>query len=288
MATKDSVGIRSASVTHDSMVAANVAQRERLAGQRDDDWAALAQNFQADPRRKLDSLLTKIASYVEADDVLVDVGGGTGRLSLPMALRCKEVVIVDPSEGMRGVFEKTAKEAGISNACYVASNWVGAEGIEGDVALVAHVTYFVREIAPFLAKLNSAIRRRVIVCVRSVPPPNQIGPFFSLAHGEDIAPLPGHNELVGVLEELGVTAELIDVGPATVSATALIRKTRVEAVKGEVEAAERMGWLGTVPPEQLAKLIDEHFDELLVETEEGFLRRGVIDARDLLITWEAR
>jgi hypothetical protein len=124
--------------------------------------------------------------------------------------------------------------------------------------------------------------------VRSVPPPIQIAPFFRLAHGEELSLLPGHKELLPVLEELGIAAELIDVGPATVSATGLIRKTRVDAVKGEIEAAERMGWLGSVPPEQLAKLIEQYFDELLVETAQGFVRRGVIDARDLLIIWETR
>ena len=280
--------IISAAAQHDAMVAAYDAQRERLAGQRDDDWAALAQAFQADPRRKLDTLLTKIASYIKPDDVLIDVGGGAGRLSLPLALRCKEVVIVDPSEGMRTVFDSTAKDVGITNARFVAADWLEADGIEGDVALVAHVTYFVREIAPFVRKLNSAIGRRVMICVRSVPPPNQIAPIFALAHGEELARLPGHEELMDVLKEMSITAELIDVGPATVSATALIRKTRVEAVKGEIEAAERMGWLGSVTPERLGELIEQHFDELLVETEQGFLRRGVVDARDLLITWETR
>jgi len=279
---------KTASSAHDAMVAAYDAQRARVAGPVGDAWAALAQVFQADPRRALDSLLTKIASLVREDDTLIDVGGGAGRLSLPLALRCRDVVIVDPSEGMRSVFEKTAKDAGISNARFVTADWLEADGIEGDVALVAHVTYFVREIAPFVSKLNSAIGRRVMICVRSVPPPNQIGPFFALAHGEELARLPGHEELMDVLKEIGVTAELIDVGPATVSATALVRKTRVEAVKGEIEAAERMGWLGKVAPERLGELIEQHFDELLVETDQGFLRRGVVDARDLLITWETR
>jgi hypothetical protein len=276
------------SATHDAMVAANAAQQKRYVGPRDDDWAALAQSFQADPHRKLDSLLTKIASYVKEDDVLLDVGGGAGRLSLPMALRCKEAIIVDPSAGMGDVFEKTRTDAGIQNARYVTADWLDADAIEGDVALVAHVTYFVRAIEPFVKKLNAATQKRVIVCVRSVPPPNQIAPFFELAHGEKHAPVPGHEELLAVLRELSIDAELIDVGPATVSATTTIQSNRGDAIKAEVEAAKRMGWLGNVPPARLGELIDQHFDELLVETEKGFVRRNIVDARDLLITWEKR
>jgi 2-polyprenyl-3-methyl-5-hydroxy-6-metoxy-1,4-benzoquinol methylase len=278
----------SATATHDRMVAENVAQRERLAGPRDDDWAALAQAFHADPRRKRDSLLEQIASYVQPEDVVLDVGGGAGRLSLPLALRSKEVIIVDPSDGMRGVFDKTANDAGISNARYVTADWLEAEGIEGDVALVAHVTYFVSTIEPFITKLNQSTRRRVVVVVRSVPPPNQIAPFFALAHRDQLAPVPGHEELLAVLEELGIAAELIDVGPATVSATAQIQSTRPDTIKSELEAAQRMGWLGKVVPETLAELIEEHFDDLFVETEKGFVRKNIVDARDLLITWETR
>ncbi len=273
------------------MVAAYDEQRARYAApDRSDAWGTLAQRFQAEPRRALDSLLTKIASYLKPDDVLIDVGGGAGRLSLPMALRCKEVLVVDPSPGMGKVFDKVLKDSEIGNARFVRAAWTEADGVEGDVALVAHVTYFVGKIVPFIQKLQTAIRRRVIVCVRSVPPPNQVGPFFLLAHGEELAPVPGHNELLAVLDELGIAAELVDVGPAAMSATVAVGKTREDAVRLEVESAQKAGWLGAVNPTRLGELIDQHFDELLVETDSGFLRRSIVDgrARDLLITWSTR
>jgi hypothetical protein len=270
------------------MVAANVAQRERLSGPEEDAWAGRASNFQADPKRPLDTLLTKIASYVQADDTLLDVGGGAGRLSLPLASRCREIVVVDPSAAMRSGFETIIKSSGISNARFIEADWLDAPGVDGDIALIAHVTYFVPKIVPFIQKLNSAARRRVIVCVRSTPPPNQIAAFFALAHGEDYAPVPGHQELLSALNELGIVAELIDAGPAIASATATIGKTREDAIAGEIESAKKAGWLGSVAPKRLGELIDQHFDELLVETDKGFLRRCVVDARDLLITWETR
>ena len=279
----------SASARHDALVAAYDAQRARYAApDRSDAWGALAQRFQADPRRPLDSLLTKIASYIKPDDVLIDVGGGAGRLSLPMALRCKEVFVIDPSPGMGKVFDSVLKDSGIGNARFVQASWNNAVGIEGDVALVAHVTYFVREIVPFIEKLQPAVRRRVLVGMRSVPPPNQIAGFFRLAHGEELAPGPGHEVLMAVLQEMGVAAELVDVGPATALATSSTDKTRADAVRAEVEAAKNQGWLGKVTPERLAELIEQHFDELLAETEDGFVRRSFLGGRDLLITWETR
>jgi 2-polyprenyl-3-methyl-5-hydroxy-6-metoxy-1,4-benzoquinol methylase len=279
---------RSAALRHDALVAAYDAQRERVAGPQGDVWAALAPAFQADPKRPLDSLLTKIATFIRPDDVLIDVGGGAGRLSLPLAPRCKAVVVVDPSAGMHDGFDSILNSSRITNARFVEADWLDANACSGDVALVAHVTYFVPKIVPFIEKLNSEISRRAIVSVRSVPPPNQVAPFFELVHDEPYAPVPGHRELLAVLEELGIAAELIDVGPATASATAAVGKTHEDAVRNEVETAKKQGWLGGVPPERLADQIDQHFDELMVETDVGYLRRSVIDARDLLITWQTR
>src|SRR6476620_11370049 len=82
-------------------VDAVVAQRTRLRGPQPpgDLFAGLPPDhplLTADPRRTPEGNLEVIASYVEPDDVIVDVGGGAGRFSLPLALRCHEVVNVDP------------------------------------------------------------------------------------------------------------------------------------------------------------------------------------------------
>jgi hypothetical protein len=270
------------------MVAAWAAQERRVAGAKDDHWANCAQVFKADPRRELEPVLAKVASYVEPDDVLLDVGGGAGRMGLPLALRCREVINVDPSAGMAEVFHAVAKEAGITSVRFVASDWLDAQNIEGDVALVAHVTYFVPEIAPFIEKLNAATRRRVIVSARTIPPPNQIAPFFKLAHDEDLARVPGPDELRAVLDEMNISPEYIDVGPAMLPATAPAGKTREDAIRIEVESGLRGGWIKESTRGHFAGLIDQRFDDLLVETPEGFRRRNAIDARDVLIMWETR
>ena len=89
------------------------------------------------------------------------MGGGAGRVALPLALRCREVITVDASPGMGAEFTAAASEAGISNARFVHTNWLEAESFQGDVALTANVTYFVREIVPFIEKLARAARRPV-------------------------------------------------------------------------------------------------------------------------------
>jgi hypothetical protein len=261
------------------MIAARNAQDARTS-ETDDFWTPIASRFRADPKRELDPFLQKLASYLRPDDVLVDVGGGAGRNSLPMASRCREVVNVEPSPGMVKEFEESAREAGITNARAVAAGWLEAEGVEGDVLLVAHVTYFVPEIAPFIEKLNSGARRRVIVDVLTVPPPNQWAQAFRLLYGEELAPVPGPTELTAVLDEMGIPNEVIDIGPSGARRPPVAN--REEAIQNEVA----LGWVARDDKDRARELFEKHFEELFSETPQGFARRAADGVHELIITWE--
>ena len=80
----------SAAGRYAARVDAVLAQRTRLRGPQPpgDLFAGLPSGhplLTADPRRSLDPNLEIIASYIQPDDVIVDVGGGAGRISLPLA-----------------------------------------------------------------------------------------------------------------------------------------------------------------------------------------------------------
>jgi hypothetical protein len=262
------------------MVAARDAQDARIRGTDEDFWTPIASRFRADPKRELDPFLENLASYLRPEDVLVDVGGGAGRNSLPMASRCREVVNVEPSAGMVKEFEESARDAGITNARAIPAGWLEAKGVDGDVLLVGHVTYFVPEIAPFVEKLNTAARRRVIVDVLTVPPPNQWAAAFRLIYGEELLPLPGPDETRAVLDEMGIPYEVIDIGAS--SARRPQAPSREEAIKAELS----VGYVAPADRERARTLLEEHFDEIFVETPQGFARRGADGVRELIITWE--
>jgi hypothetical protein len=272
---------------HDRMAAAYHAQRERFSPPADM-WAGCAGNFKPDLNGTLNPFVEKVASYLRPDDVLIDVGGGAGRLSLPLASRCREIVCVDPSQGMGEVFNAVITETGIRNARFVLGGWPETAGIEGDVALVAHVTYFVTAIGPFIRRLNEAAGRRVLVGTRSIAPPNQIAPFFELVRGEALAPVPGPQELLAVLREMSIEAEVIDNGVAPPPATAPTGSTPEDAVRIEVGGGTRLGWIKDGEADRASALFLEHFDDLFIETDQGVRRRSGLDARELIITWEAR
>ena len=53
--------------------------------------------LKADPRRPVDANLNTLADLIEPSDAIIDVGGGAGRMSLPLAMRCSFPISSRPS-----------------------------------------------------------------------------------------------------------------------------------------------------------------------------------------------
>ena len=278
-----------AAETYAARIDAVRAQRARLHGAPppDDPWGGpIARRFRADPHRPLDANLAVLASYTRPEDVLLDVGGGAGRVALPLALRCHEVITVDASPGMGAEFAAAAAAAGIANARFIHANWLEAEGVQGDVALTSNVTYFVRDIVRFIEKLVTAARRRVMITVWSVANPNQSAPLFPLVYGEEQVAAPGHRELLPVLWELGLLPE-VHVLPGVPPVPGGPMGARLpQTPEDAVQLALQGQWLGPHDHTRARGLIEERFTELFAPSPEGFRLLWRQEAREVLITWE--
>src|SRR5215471_11348436 len=264
------------------------AQRARLHGAPPDDpWGGqVARRFRYDPHRSLDANLAVLASYMRPEDVLIDVGGGAGRVALPLALNCREVITVDASSGMGTEFTAAAAEAGIPNARFIHANWLEAEGVQGDVALTANVTYFVRDIERFIAKLVAAARRRVMITVWSVGNPNQSAPLFNLVYGEEPVAVPGYRELVPVLWELDILPDVRVLPGVPAVPGGPLGARMPQTPEDAVQLALQGQWLGPQDHTRARRLIEERFAELFAPSPEGFRPRWRQEAREVLITWE--
>lgn len=268
-----------------AMVDAVDAQKPLAQGPpaKDDLWSGdAARVFRFDPHRELDANLEVIASYVRPEDVLVDVGGGAGRVGLPLALRCQRLINVDASPGMGQEFLACGQEAGIANAELVPSRWEEALGVTGDLVFSSDVIYFVRDIIPFIEKLDAAARRMVIIALWSTSPPNRSAPLYRLVYGEEQPPVPAYTDLLPVLWGMGIPADVrfLPESPWWGQEVPQSRHLAVEfALQGR--------WLRTQDRARAARVVEANFDQLFAAEVQGFRPRWHGDYRELLITWEA-
>jgi SAM-dependent methyltransferase len=275
-------------------VKAVLAQRARLRGTEpsDDLFGDLDPDhplLKADPRRPLDANLTALADLIEPSDAIVDVGGGAGRMSLPLALRCRSVTNVDPSASMGAAFLANAKAAEIGNVGLVKGDWLAADMPQGSVALVNHVTYLTRDIVPFIEKLERAGSRRVILTVNAPPPPSWNRVLFQLVHGEAEEVVPGHAELMSVLWEMGRLPNLTMLLPPNVRYIVPL-PNRAAALAYAVQRLANEQWahwpVAAAFEAHARATVEQHFDELYAQGPDGFTPRWIALGREVLITWQ--
>jgi SAM-dependent methyltransferase len=285
----------SAADRYAARVDAVLAQRTRVRGPEPpgDPFAGLPADhpiWRSDARRTFEPNLAIMASYVEPDDVIVDVGGGGGRYSLPLALHCREVVNVDPSPSMLAAFEENARRAEISNIRTMHASWPMDGPPQGSLALVVHVTYLTRDIVPFVEGLEQAASRRAIIVVGSPPPPAKNPELFRMLFGEDSESVPGHVELLNVLWEMGIEPDVRMLpNPSTPTPLVQSREGAIAIAVSQIGGHQWANWpLGAALETRTRETVQARFPDLFTQTENGFRSRWTEPRRDVLITWDSR
>ena len=179
----------------------------------DDYWARRAQSYQKFVRESAggsDPFVALVRRHIEAEDVLLDVGAGTGRHSIPLAAHCKRVIALDPSQAMLGFLRQQVADQEIGNIEMVEGGWpdAAAEAPAADVVFSAHVLYPIEDVEGFLRAMDAHAARLCLLHLMARQPWfDQIG-LWEAVHGSERMPQPTHIDVVNVLQQLGCHANV--------------------------------------------------------------------------------
>ena len=260
-------------------VAAHQAQSQKIRAAQGiaevDRWEVVSPLFKANPRREDDLEVNRLAREVTPGMTMLDVGGGAGRFALPLALRCRQVTVVEPSPSMGESLRQIATESQIDNVRLVPKRWEEAEVEPADVVLAAHVIYMIEDICAFVEKLVAHARQKLLMFMFMRPPLARYAPFWRWVHGEDKHELPGAGELMQVLWEMDVYPNLEMFEP---------RPSRAfKDWQGALDTLRRRIHVMPDTPEDAR--LQQAMRELLTETSGGYGIKGSTPEHLALISW---
>lgn len=181
-----------------------------------DFYAPVSAVFRADPTRTDEPALTKLLGLLEPGDTWLDIGAGAGRYALPIARAVAgsggRVIALDPSAGMLEALGEVAREYGIANYETIHARWPPEDGdvsrYRADVAMIAHVSYDVAMIGPFVGAMEAAARRRCVAMLMERQPSSIADVFWPVVWGEARISLPALPEFVELLRARGRQPEV--------------------------------------------------------------------------------
>lgn len=213
-------------------------------------------------------------------DTVLDMGAGTGRLTVPLAGRAAHVTALDPSGGMLGILRKRMEEAGYHNYSCVQMKWeevvLGRDIVPHDIVIAAFSLGFY-DLAAALAKLDQAAKRSVYLFWHAGEwrGPEEMG-LYRAVFGEEGAMQRGYQDYsfpINILHNAGIFAN-VRIYPA-------LWETTYESVEEAVR-----NWVTMHHPDlQDQTPVTEFFTRVLRKGATGRLEYSAV-RRTAVIWWE--
>lgn len=203
-----------ASTRWSTLVTARLAEMQRLDPGRSEVgpafWDKRAKRFAAAMAgtAERDPLFARLRRATGARSTVLDVGAGPGRFALALAPRVERVVAVDSSAVMVDIVAKRARQLRLTNVEGVVGAWPDVDVAPASVSLCAYVLPLIADAKRFLHRLDSCTTERAFVYINAASLDFLTDPLWRHFHGKPRRLGPTYLDLVAVLAELGISAEV--------------------------------------------------------------------------------
>ncbi len=176
-----------------------------------DFWDRRARGFHRTTQDTIasDPLFLRLRQEVTPQMSVLDVGAGTGRFTLALAPQARHIIAVEPNATMFNYLRRDAGERGLTNISFVQTTWQDApDDLQADVVICSHVLYPIRDIVPFLAKLQAATHHACYIYLRITQMDSLTASIWQHFHGDERCFPPGCIHALDVLYEMGIYANV--------------------------------------------------------------------------------
>lgn len=175
-------------------------------------WDQRAKEFNQRVMRHKEKAQSQVASLgLSPEETVLDVGAGTGRLSIPMAKIAKSVTALDQSGGMLACLKENMDAEGIANINIIQKSWqdVGADEIPQHDVVLSSNSLGVYDLEAALSKMNSIARRGVyIFTFADRRRDDGFRKFMKPEHGRKAHHSPDYLMIYNLLADMGIYADV--------------------------------------------------------------------------------
>jgi SAM-dependent methyltransferase len=184
-----------------------------------DFWDRRARGFHRSTKDTVgsDPLYLRLCEKVGSHMSVLDVGAGTGRFSLALAPQVDHIIAVEPSAAMMDFLRQDAAARDLNNISYVQTTWQEApDNLQADIVICSHVIYPIRDIEPFLLKLQNATLQVCYIYARASHIDALTADLWRHFHHDERCLPPGYIHVLDVLYEMGIFAnvEIVSLPPS--------------------------------------------------------------------------
>ncbi len=158
-----------------------------------------------------DPTLSFLQTHLTPKSSVLDLGGGAGRLSIPLAQKNHIITIVDSSLAMINAADSHVKYLNLNNVTTFHSQWENFPNNKYDHIFSTHVLYGISDISEFISKIHSSTINSAIIIMYDKSPQSHLADLWNLFYSEQRINLPGMNELTDVIKELGIKYEFYNI-----------------------------------------------------------------------------